>query len=126
MLLPQSSVADQVLVMVDSCGQPPPTTASLNVIATVGSQLSVAVAVPVAGGNVLCPQAIVIFAGQVMTGPTLSSTTIICVQELEFPHPSWAVHVLVMVISCGQAPGTTTSLEPIITLAVQLSVAVAV
>jgi hypothetical protein len=52
-VFPQSSVASHVLEMVSSCGHTPPVVISVNVISTDGSQLSVAVAVPVAGGNVL-------------------------------------------------------------------------
>ena len=51
-VLPHPSVADQVLVIVLSCGHPPATDTSLKL--TVGvEQLSVAVAVPVFAGNVL-------------------------------------------------------------------------
>ena len=51
-VLPHPSVADQVLVIVLSCGHPPATVTSLNVTAGV-EQLSVAIAVPVFAGNVL-------------------------------------------------------------------------
>jgi hypothetical protein len=43
---PQSSVARHVRVIVYSCGHPPATVTSVDVIATTKSQLSVAVAVP--------------------------------------------------------------------------------
>ena len=75
--LPQSSVATQVRVMVLSCGHAPPAVTSLNVTVGVPSQLSVAVAVPFAAGNVLDPHWIVVLAGQVIVGAVLSSTNIV-------------------------------------------------
>jgi hypothetical protein len=51
--------------------------ASVNVIVTIASQLSEPVAVPVFGGKVLAVHWIVIFAGQVIAGTTLSSITIV-------------------------------------------------
>ena len=95
---------------------------------TVGdpSQLSVAVAEPVFAGNVLAAQSIVMFAGQVSVGATLSSTNIVCTQVLELPQASVAVQVRVMVNSCGHAPPATTSLETMTGALSQLSVAVAV
>lgn len=44
---------------------------------------------------------------------------------VEFPHPSEAVQVRVIVINNGQAPDTVASLKVIVGEAVQLSVAVA-
>ena len=55
----------------------PATTTSVKATSGAESQLSLAVAVPVAAGNVLVKHAIVTFAGQVTTGATLSSTTIV-------------------------------------------------
>ena len=60
-----------------------------------------------------------------MTGGVLSSTNMICVQELELPQSSIAVNVLVMVFSCGHIPPTVTSEKPIVGVPSQLSVAVA-
>src|SRR4030095_1120572 len=77
LLLPQSSVALQVLVIVNSSGHTPPTVTSLNVIAGVLSQLSVAVALPVLAGNVLAVHSIVIFGGHVINGAWLSSTEMV-------------------------------------------------
>src|SRR5215216_7134027 len=101
--LPQSSVARQVRVIVYSCGHAPPTVTSVEVIATIRSQLSVAVAVPLdPPGAVLAVHWIVMFGGQkVMTGGVLSSTTIVCVQLLELPQSSVARQVRVIVYSCG-------------------------
>jgi hypothetical protein len=124
--LPQSSAAFQVLLMVYSCGQPPAIVISADVIVGVPSQLSVAVAVPVLAGSVLAVQRTVILGGQVNTGPRLSSTKMVCTQELELPQSSAAFQVLVMVYSCGHAPAAVTSAEVIVGVASQLSVAVAV
>jgi hypothetical protein len=125
--LPQSSVALHVLVIVYSCGHAPPTVTSVDVIVGVASQLSVAVAVPLAPpGAVLAEHCIVIFGGQVITGGVLSSTKMVCVQLLELPQSSIARQVLVIVYSCGHAPPTVTSVEVIVGVESQLSVAVAV
>lgn len=95
--LPQSSVATHVRVMVLSCGQDAPVVISVKVISGAGSQLSVAVAVPVAGGKVLAVQAMVMFGGHVITGGVSSCTRIIWLQVLELPQSSVAFHVLVIV-----------------------------
>jgi hypothetical protein len=63
--------------------------------------------------------------GQVIAGGVLSSTNIVCTQLLELPQSSVASQVLVIVNSCGQAPPTVTSVNVGMTLASQLSVAVA-
>ena len=80
---------------------------------------------PVLAGNVLVLHWMVTFAGQVITGARLSSTTMICIQEVLFPHPSVAVHVRVIVLSCGHPPATVASLKVTVGAAAQLSVAVA-
>ena len=74
--LPQSSVASQVRLIVLSCGQAPAIVASLKVIVGVASQ-SVAVAEPVLIGNVLAVHCIVKFAGHIIAGGVLSSTTMV-------------------------------------------------
>jgi hypothetical protein len=124
--LPQSSAALQVLVIVYSCGHPPATVTSVEVIVGVPSQLSVAVAVPVFAGNVLAVQSTVTLAGQVMVGAALSSTKMTCTQDVEFPQSSAAVQVLLMVYSCGHPPATVTSEDEIVGVPSQLSVAVAI
>ena len=53
LVLPHPSEADQVRVIVVNIGHDPATVTSLNVMVGEAIQLSVAVAVPVAGGNVL-------------------------------------------------------------------------
>jgi hypothetical protein len=78
----------------------------------VPSQLSDAVATPRAVltfGSVLAVHWIVMFAGQVIEGATLSSTTMTCVHVLELPQSSVASQVRVIVRSCGQAPATVAS-----------------
>jgi hypothetical protein len=97
--LPQSSVALQVRVMVYSCAHAPPTVTSLEVMVGVASQLSDAVAEPVFAGKVLAVQRMVTFGGQDMVGAMLSSTTIVCTQELVLPQSSLAVQVRVIVLS---------------------------
>jgi hypothetical protein len=126
LLLPQASVALHVLVMIYSCGHPPPTVTSDDVMVGAVSQLSVAVAVPVFAGNVLAVHSIVREAGQVMTGAILSSTVIVCVHELLLPQSSVAAHVLVMIYSCGHPPPTVTSEDVIVGAVSHRSVAVAV
>ena len=92
-------------------------------VETVGLQLSVAVAVKEIGASL---GVIVGGALQSITGASVSSTVIICVQVLTLLQASVAVHVLVIVFSCGQEPGVTTSAKALtVGLLSQLSVAVA-
>lgn len=77
LVLPQSSVAVQVRVMILSWGHAPPDTTSLEAMVGEPSQLSVAVAVPVLAGKVLAVHWIVIFWGHVIDGATLSSIVMI-------------------------------------------------
>ena len=124
---PQSSVALHVRCIVYSCGHAPPMVTSVDVMVGVKSQLSVAVAVPlVPPGAVLAVQSIVRFGGQVITGGVLSSTKMVCRHVLEFPQSSVALQVLLIVYSCGHAPATVTSVDVIVGVRSQLSVAVAV
>jgi len=109
---PQSSVAVHVRVIADSLLQPPGDVASEKVIVGVPSQLSVAVAMPSAGliaGFVLAEHSIVTFAGQVIDGATLSSTTMTWVQVPVLPQSSVASQVRVIVRSWVQAPATVAS-----------------
>jgi hypothetical protein len=99
LLLPQSSVALQVLVIVNSSGHDPPIVTSLNVIEGVLSQLSVAVALPVLAGNVLAVHSIVIFGGHVIIGAWLSFIVMIWLHVLLLPQSSVALQVRVMVNS---------------------------
>jgi hypothetical protein len=95
-MLPQASVAVQVRVMVDSLAQEPGATLSLAETAGAGSQLSVAVAVPVPEAAVEALHSTVTFAGHVMTGAVESTRVIVWLQLLLLPHASVAVQVRVM------------------------------
>jgi hypothetical protein len=77
LVFPQSSVANHVRLIVNSCGQAPAIVRSVDVIVGVASQLSVAVAVPVLAGAVLAVQRMVTLAGHTSAGAVLSSTKIV-------------------------------------------------
>ena len=96
--LPQSSVALQVLMMVDSWAQTVlGITTSVEVIVGVASQRSVAVATPfVPPGAVLALHSMVMLGGQVIIGGVISCTTIVLLQVAVLPQSSVAVHVLVV------------------------------
>src|SRR6187431_836095 len=91
----------------------------------IGLQLSIAEAMPVSIGSVLSVHSTVIFGGQLMVGTWLSSSMIVCSQVLVLPQTSIAIHVLMIVISCGQDPPTITSLYVTVGAVSQLSVALA-
>lgn len=112
-------------MIVRSCAHTPATVTSVKVTVGVPSQLSVAVAVPVLAGKVLAVHNMVILAGQVMTGATLSSTKIVWLQVLKLPQSSVARQVRVIVLSCGHPPATVASVNVIVGVPSQLSVAVA-
>ena len=101
---------------------------SVDVMVGVRSQLSVAVAVPLdPPGAVLAVHSIVILGGQkVITGGVLSSTKMVCRHVLELPQSSVALQVRCIVYSCGQAPPMVTSVDVMVGVRSQLSVAVAV
>ena len=109
LVLPQSSVAVHVLKIVYSCSHTPEATvASLNDTIGTRSQLSVAVAKPVASGNVLSVHSTVMSSGHVKTGAVLSSTVMICTHAgLTLPHASVDIHVLEVVYSCTHNPEAT-------------------
>jgi len=108
------------------CGQLP-ATESLYEIDGAGSQLSVALALPVPGGLVEAPQLIVMLAGQVTSGAVVSAMVIVCRQSLStLPQSSVAVQVRVMTDSLAQEPAATLSLAEITGAGSQLSVAAAV
>ena len=104
LLLPHPSDAIHVRVMVSKEGHSPDRIASLNSTRGLPAQLSVAVAVPVAGGKVLSVHSIVTLAVHEITGGTLSSTIIVCRHVHELPQPSVAVHVRLMVLSWWPLP----------------------
>jgi hypothetical protein len=118
--LPQSSVAVHVRVTVN--GQLPEVVTSENPGITVGSQASVAVAVPKIigfGHSTLDTE------GQVMVGAVLSVTEMVRLQVEELPQSSVAVQVRVTENSAGQLPGVVTSEDVGFTVGSQASVAVA-
>jgi hypothetical protein len=99
--LPAASCDFQVLVMVPP--QPVPALpASVYVI--VVAQLSVPVAVPVLAGKILAPQAMVMFAGQVMVGASLSTTVTVNEQVAVAPFAAVTLNVLVVVPTGKVAP----------------------
>ena len=69
---------------------------SANVIKGLGSQLSVAVAVPVLAG-VMEPHSAMVSGRQLITGGVVSKTVTVKVQELETPEPLVAVQVTIVV-----------------------------
>jgi hypothetical protein len=75
-----------------------------------GSQLSIAVALPVALGSVEALQSTVVSAGQVMLGAVVSTTLMVCLQSAVLPQLSVAVQVRVITFVFGQLPATTLSL----------------
>jgi hypothetical protein len=119
---PHASVAFQLRIMVRSCGQSPGRIASVKVIARV-EQLSVAVADPVVAGSVLAVHWMVTLTGHIIEGAVLSSTVMTWRQVLKLLHASVAFHVRFIILSCGHAPATVTSVKVIANVE-QLSVAV--
>jgi len=105
--LPHSSVAVQVRVMVSVLPQPG-SDVSLCVIATV-PQVSVAVAWPVALGEVSAGHSRVTSGGQVIIGGVVSTTVMVWTQVEVLPHWSVAVQVRMMVFVLPQ-PGSDVSL----------------
>lgn len=96
---------------------------SLNEMATLGSQASLAVAGPntgVFGQNVGTTK-----IGHVTTGGVISRTAMVTLQLEVFPQSSEAVHVLVTLNAPGQLPGVVTVVKEMVTLASHTSVAVA-
>jgi len=105
-VLPQSSVAVHVLVILYSFGQVPFVVTSAKVNTGV-PQLSVAVGVAHEG---VPEHSIVEGPGSPeITGGVVSSTLIVCVAVAVFPHPSSAVHVRVILYSFGHEPFVVTS-----------------
>lgn len=89
------------------------------------SQLSVAVAVPVADGSVEILHTADTSAGQLITGAVLSSTTMVTLHVAVLPQSSDAVHVLVSVYDCPQVPGNVSVTMVKATVASQASIAIA-
>jgi hypothetical protein len=112
-LLPQSSVAVQVRVMVFVLPQAA-TSLSLDVIVTL-PQASLPVALPVAAGLVSPVHSTVASAGTVKLGAVVSTTVITWSPLVLLPQSSVAVHVRVIVFVLPQA-ATSLSLDVIVTL----------
>src|SRR5687768_2175261 len=125
LLLPAQSVAVQVRVMTEVLGQAPGAVLSVKVITGAGSQLSVAVALPVTLGSLGVLHWTVASAGQLITGAVVSTTLMVWTQELLLPAQSVAVQVRVITEVLGQAPGAVLSVKVITGAGSQLSVAVA-
>jgi hypothetical protein len=119
-VFPQPSFAVHVRVMLYSFGHEPLVVTSAKV--KVGTaQLSVAVGVVQDG---VPEHSIVEGAGNPeITGGVVSSTLIVCDAVEVFPHPSFAVHVRVILYSLGHDPLVVTSAKVNVGTA-QLSVAV--
>src|SRR5438128_5569922 len=109
LLLPAQSVAVQVRVMTLVLRDALPILLSVCVITGAGSQLSVAVALPVAVGSLEVLHWTVASGGQVITGAVVSTTLMVCTHELLLPAQSVAVQVRVMTLVLGQLPGTVLS-----------------
>src|SRR5207342_1802424 len=121
-VLPQASVAVNVLVRVYSLAHAPLVVTSADVIVT-APQASLAVAVANDG---VSGHSMVVAAGNALnTGGVLSSTVIIWEAVAVLPQASVAVNVLVRVYSLAHAPLVVTSADVIVT-APQASLAVAV
>src|SRR6187397_2711323 len=121
-VLPQASVAVNVLVRVYSLAQAPLVVTSADVMVT-PPQASVAVAVANDG---VSGHSMVVAAGNALnTGAVLSSTVITCDAVAVLPQASVAVNVLVRVYSLAHAPLVVTSADVMVTPP-QASVAVAV
>src|SRR6186713_1478525 len=121
-VLPQASVAVNVLVRVYSLAQAPLVVTSADVMVT-APQASLAVAVAKDG---VSGHSMVVAAGNALnTGGVLSSTVITWEAVAVLPQASVAVNVLVRVYSLAQAPLVVTSADVMVT-APQASLAVAV
>jgi hypothetical protein len=124
-VLPQTSVAVQVLVIVNLLAQITEEFASATVTVTVPAQLSVAVTEPIEAAGTKAAQLTVRAAGvPVITGLILSFTVISCVLVDVFPQISVAVHVRVIVYLLAQITEEFTSETVVLTTPPQLSVAV--
>ena len=91
---PHASVAVHVLVILTDPAQAPFVVTSFEVIVMALPHASVAVAIAKTGTE---GQLIVVGAGKLaITGAAISCTLIVCDRVEIFPHPSVAVHVLVI------------------------------
>ena len=102
-VLPQLSVAIQVLTITKLLAQLPGSFVSLSSIATLGSQLSTAVTLAAKGAT--SSHSTVSSAGiPARTGGVVSPTLILCSAEVTLPQSSVAVQVLIITYASAQAP----------------------
>ena len=125
LLLPQASVAVQTREIAAPDAQSPAFEIFVKVTDGSGSQLSVAVAVPVSVGSVTPSHSTVASAGQVISGGVVSTTVTVWVQLDALPHSSVAVQTREITSSWGQVPAAELSLSETDGSPSQLSVAVA-
>ena len=93
------------------------------VIVGLGSQLSVASAMPVTPGPVEISQDTVGSGGHDMEGGASSTNEMVWIQLELLPQASVDIHVRVITLSCGQEPPAVASDQVIVGLGSQLSVA---
>ena len=118
-VFPQSSIAVHVRVVLYVFGHEPGVDASENVIATLGSHVSVAVG-GVNTGNAGQLTGVVCVI-HVMVGGVISCTTIVLLQVAVFPQSSVAVHVRVVLYVFGHEPRVVASENVMETLGSQVS-----
>ena len=121
-VFPQSSVANQVRVTLYVPLHVPCVVTSLNVIVTLASHASSAVAIPkfgVAGQEIKFE-----ISGQTIVGGVTSCTTMVRLHVELLPQSSVAVHVRVTLYVPAHDPCVVTSVNVMVTVASQASVAV--
>src|SRR5215831_13861866 len=123
--LPHASVAFQVRSIPGLPVQLGGVGASVELIVTVPPQLSVAVAEPVFDGSVESPHCNCLSGGQVISGGVVSTKVMCWTQVLELPHASVAFQVRSIPGLPVQLGAVGASVELIVTVPPQLSVAVA-
>ena len=121
-VLPQSSVAVQVLVILKLPGHVPCVVTSEKVTVTVPSQASDTLG----GRNTGAAGQLIgtVCAMQEIIGGVISCTTIVALQIAEFKQSSVAVHVLVTLKLPGHVPGVVTSEKVTLTVPSHASVTV--
>jgi hypothetical protein len=121
-LFPQSSVAVQVRVTLYVPAQEPCVVASVNVTVTVASHASVAVGAVNTG---VAGQLTGVFCtAQIIVGGVISLTVIVALQDAVLLQSSVAVHVRVTLYVPAHEPWEVASVNVIVTVASQTSVAV--
>src|SRR5712671_6523243 len=100
-------MAVQVRAMMWLPAQAPGVFASLCPMLATPLQLSIALAEPVLLGSVEAAQSTLAFGGQLISGPVVSLTVIVCTQLEELPQPSVAVQVRVITWLPAHRPGAS-------------------